>query len=66
MLSNTTAIADPWRRLMEKFDLMYFRKAFVHWYVGEGMEDVEFSEARADLIGLVADYVDADLENDEI
>ncbi|KAF6144885.1 hypothetical protein GIB67_001896 [Kingdonia uniflora] len=28
------------------FDLMYAKRAFVHWYVGEGMEEGEFSEAR--------------------
>ena len=36
MLSNTTAIEDAWRRLSRKFDLMYSKRAFVHWYVGEG------------------------------
>merc|ERR1739842_156932 len=38
MLSNTTAIAEAWARLDHKFDLMYAKRAFVHWYVGEGME----------------------------
>lgn len=23
-----------------KFDLLYSKRAFVHWYVGEGMEEV--------------------------
>jgi tubulin alpha len=31
MLSNTTAIADAWSRLNHKFDLMYNKRAFVHW-----------------------------------
>lgn len=44
--SNTTAIAEAWNRLDGKFDMMYSKRAFVHWFVGEGMEEGEFSEAR--------------------
>merc|ERR1719394_2323976 len=44
MLSNTTAIAEAWARLDHKFDLMYAKRAFVHWYVGEGMEGESFQK----------------------
>jgi tubulin alpha len=33
MLSNTTAIAEAWGKLDHKFDLMYSKRAFVHWSV---------------------------------
>lgn len=56
MLSNSTAIKSAWQRILHKFNKMYNKRAFIHHYVGEGMEEGEFDEAKKDLTALIDDY----------
>jgi hypothetical protein len=35
-IGNTTAIQEIFKRISEQFTAMFRRKAFLHWYTGEG------------------------------
>merc|ERR1719453_1966123 len=40
-VGNTTAIQEMFKRVAEYFTAMFRRKAFLHWYTGEGMDEME-------------------------
>ncbi len=55
-VGNSTAIQEAWKRVAEQFTLMFRRKAYLHWYTGEGMDEMEFTEAESNLNDLVSEY----------
>ncbi|THU49086.1 hypothetical protein C4D60_Mb06t05850 [Musa balbisiana] len=55
-VGNSTAIQEMFSRVSEQFTLMFRRKAFLHWYTGEGMDEMEFTEAESNMNDLVAEY----------
>ena len=57
-VGNSTAIQELFKRIGEQFTAMFRRKAFLHWYTGEGMDEMEFTEV-IDLWGKGDNCVDA-------
>uniref|UniRef100_A0AAY4CST9 Tubulin beta chain n=1 Tax=Denticeps clupeoides TaxID=299321 RepID=A0AAY4CST9_9TELE len=51
-----TAIQELFKRISEQFTAMFRRKAFLHWYTGEGMDEMEFTEAESNMNDLVSEY----------
>jgi len=44
------------KRVSEQFTAMFRRKVFLHWYTGEGMDEMEFTEAESNMNDLVSEY----------
>lgn len=55
-IGNSTSMQQIFKRVTEQFTAMFRRKAFLHWYTGEGMDEIEFTEAESDLTDLVSEY----------
>lgn len=55
-IGNSTTIQDIFKRVGTQFSAMFKRKAFLHWYTGEGMDELEFSEAEANMSDLISEY----------
>ena len=57
-VANNTALKAVFQRISAQFAKLYKRKAFLHWYKGEGMDEMEFQEADKNLRDLVTEYQD--------
>ncbi|XP_016396146.1 tubulin beta-5 chain-like [Sinocyclocheilus rhinocerous] len=55
-IGNSTAIQELFKRISEQFSAMFKRKAFLHWFTGEGMDEMEFTEAESNMNDLVSEY----------
>ena len=45
-----------------------FSQAFLHWYTGEGMDEMEFTEAESNMNDLISEYQqyqEATVDDDE-
>ena len=67
-IGNSTAIQEIFKRIAEQFTAMFRRKAFLHWYTGEGMDEMEFTEAESNMNDLISEYQqyqEATVEDDD-
>ncbi|CAG5001318.1 unnamed protein product [Parnassius apollo] len=67
-IGNTTAIQEVFKRISEQFTAMFRRRAFLHWYTGEGMDEMEFTEAASNMSDLISEYQqyqDAQVDDEE-
>ena len=55
-MGNSTSIQELFHRVGEQFNAMFRRKAFLHWYTGEGMDEMEFTEAESNMQDLINEY----------
>ncbi|CAI8508067.1 Tubulin beta chain (Beta tubulin) [Hanseniaspora opuntiae] len=55
-VGNSTSIQDLFKRVGKQFSIMFKKKAFLHWYLNEGMEVLEFTEAESNMLDLVSEY----------
>ncbi|OXA43497.1 tubulin beta chain [Folsomia candida] len=55
-IGNSTAMQQVFKRITDNFATMFRRKAYIHWYTGEGMDELEFTEAESDIHDLIAEY----------
>jgi len=55
-VGNTTAVRELFQRVGQQFTAMFRRKAFLHWYTGEGMDETEFTECESNMNDLVSEY----------
>lgn len=53
---NSTSQQIQYKQISEQFTAMFRRKAFLHWYTGEGMDEMEFTEAESNLNDLVSEF----------
>lgn len=68
-VGNSTSIQELFKRVGDQFTAMFRRKAFLHLYTGEGIDEMEFNEAESNMNDLVSEYQqyqEAAVDDDEV
>lgn len=59
-LCNNTAVKNYWIHMMVNYNKMLAKRAFIHHYTGEGMEEGMFGTAKESISSLIAEYDEID------
>jgi tubulin beta len=65
-LANTSATANVFRRIVRQFTSIFEKRAFIHWYTGEGMEEEEFIYAKHSVLELCDEYTSVAVNDEDI
>eukprot|EP01083_Nonionella_stella_P154992 500066_1 len=57
-IHQTTAIKSVFQRISTNFAKVYKRRGYLHWYKGQGMDEMEFQEADKNIRDLITEYQD--------
>ncbi|XP_021046887.1 tubulin beta chain-like [Mus pahari] len=55
-IGNSITTQELFKRFSEQFTAVFQHKAFLHWYTGEDMDEMEFPEAECNMSDLVSEY----------
>mmetsp|Transcript_15234 Transcript_15234/g.23122 ORF Transcript_15234/g.23122 Transcript_15234/m.23122 type:complete len:561 (+) Transcript_15234:107-1789(+) len=58
MVGNVTSVKDCFERIWLSFNKLFKRKAFLHWYRGEGMHELEFIDNETQIKELIEEYLE--------
>jgi len=64
LIANSTGIKKVFERISSQFRVMHAKKAYMHWYLQEGMEELEFLEAEANLEEILGEYENVQLASE--
>ena len=60
LFNNSKGQQSIYKRIAEQFTAMFRRKAYLHWYTQEGMDEMEFTEAESNMNDLVSEFQGCD------
>ncbi|EFC40502.1 beta-tubulin, partial [Naegleria gruberi] len=57
LLASSSAMSNYLKFTSEEFSKLFRRKAFVNWYLAEGMDEMEFTEAESNVNDVISEYI---------